>query len=107
MPGLAQVTCRNLRMCGWRAGKKKPNDCKKNENAGAGGVEIARNFYLEAEEIADKIAGRVEAVHEAAGEVEVVAGGSSIRLLIRVPGRLEKDQLSSRLLRLYIRPPDE
>ena len=55
-----------------------------NENAGAGGVEIARNFYLEAEEIADKIAGRVEAVHEAAGEVEVVAGGSSIRLLIRV-----------------------
>ena len=42
----------------------------------------AQNFYLEAEEIADKIAGR--AVHEAAGEVEVVAGGSSIRLLIRV-----------------------
>ena len=30
---------------------------------------------------------------------EVVAGGSSIRLLIRVPGRLEKDQSSSRLLR--------
>ena len=45
-------------MCGWRAGKKKPNDCK-NKDAGAGRVEAIR-----------------EAVHEAVGEV--VAGGSSI-----------------------------
>ena len=78
MPGVAHMTCRNLRMCGWRAGKKKPNDCK-NKDAGAGRVEAIR-----------------EAVHEAVGEV--VAGGSSIRLLIRVhcaPGRLEKDQSSN------------
>ena len=65
-----------------------PNDCK-TKDAGAGRVEAIR-----------------EAVHEAVGEV--VAGGSSIRLLIRVPGRLEKDQSSNRLSNwLYIRPPDE
>ena len=49
------------------------------------------------------------AVHEAVGEI--VAGGSSIRLLIRVhcaPGRLEKDQSSNRLSNwLYIRPLEE
>ena len=37
------------------------------------------------EAVRDKAAGGVEAVHEAAEEVEeVVAGGSSLRLLIRV-----------------------
>ena len=61
----------------------------------------------------DAGAGRVEAIREAVHEAvgEVVAGGSSIRLLIRVhcaPGRLEKDQSSNRLSNwLYIRPLEE
>ena len=68
---MARITWRVARVT-WRAagyaanlarGRNNwPNDCK-TKDAGAG---------------------RVEAVHEAAEEVEVVAGGSSIRLLIRV-----------------------
>ena len=71
--------------------RTKPTTAK-TKDAGAGRVEAIR-----------------EAVHEAVGEV--VAGGSSIRLLIRVhcaPGRLEKDQSSNRLSNwLYIRPLEE
>ena len=93
MPGLARVT---WRAAGYAANLARgrnswPNDCK-TKDAGAGRVEAIR-----------------EAVHEAVGEV--VAGGSSIRLLIRVhcaPGRLEKDQSSNRLSNwLYIRPLEE
>ena len=73
------------------------NDCK-TKDAGAGRVEVLTvDPFVEL------------AVHEAVGEV--VAGGSSIRLLIRVhcaPGRLEKDQSSNRLSNwLYIRPLEE
>ena len=77
--------------------RTKPTTAK-TKDAGAGRVEVLTvDPFVEL------------AVHEAVGEV--VAGGSSIRLLIRVhcaPGRLEKDQSSNRLSNwLYIRPLEE